>query len=300
MKNSFWLTDYTLETPSHRLAVFTAKVKEILLTFRFFNTRSMILFYLLGLKSADLPLFTFNSLLMLMVFFSLYGYLSLTNYIFDRKVDLINRSKNPINSGLLTELQSIVLSVIFVIIATILAGLTGNIINILFVFSLVFIGYFYSCPPWRWSQVGIPKFLMMLIVYTILPFLTAILPVAINLNAVIFLIFLSFFYGSFMLYSDVKDMAGDKKEGKNTLAVTLGISGLALLSLTLSSLSFVGVVWISLRTASYPIIAVLMLLILNLLQQIVFRKPLLLLEVRIRHIGGYFLLATLLAFVALL
>lgn len=65
-------------------------------------------------------------------------------------------------------------------------------------------------------------------------------------NHALFILYLAVFHGTWMLYSDIKDIHGDKQVGKQTLAILLGVSRLALLSLLFSSLTiYFGVIYIS-------------------------------------------------------
>ena len=209
-------------------------VKKYLSLYRLYNTRIMVIFYILGLKISHRPIFNLNTIIIWLVFICSYSYASSLNFLYDTKTDKINKRENiflkyKIDLFKIKKLSGAILITGFVLCFFTASPLYTQIIYI----TLVISGYLYSYPVFKLSHKAFYKLFLMTLNYCFLPGLLGIIQNFTKYSLYTILTF-SLFYSSWLLYTDVKDIKGDKKVGKNTFAVILGLKKLTMLSATIS------------------------------------------------------------------
>lgn len=204
------ILQYKIDTYNH---------KKLISIFRAYNTRSMILFYLLALKFTDQSLFTFNTLIAFIIFFTTYAFASIINFIKDKEIDKVNNRKNLYSDSLFNNEKIKKILFINIFVPVLLALLTRDYYIILGSFSLLILGFIYSVL--KLSHNPITKLICMSLVYTFIPIFMGVHSLNISEFKELFLIGL--LYTIILPYSDIKDIKGDKLYGKNTLVVKYGV-----------------------------------------------------------------------------
>ncbi len=218
------------------VADYLEKIKYYVSFIRVYNTRSMILFYLLGRRLGGKLIFDYDLLVVVIIFIIVYAHASIINFIYDRDIDRKNKKYNPIqnssvNSKVLSGLSRFApaAGIVICFFATDkIAALAGCLI--LFVLS-----YLYSHPRWRWSHNPWGKLGIMTVFYLVVP--AAMGLGKINPASLMIVLPLIVYYASFFLYSDITDIEGDRFFGKRTFAVVLGVRRLLWVSTLLGTVA---------------------------------------------------------------
>ena len=133
----------------------------------------------------------------------------------------------------------------------------------------------------------------MLGTYCLVPGIAGIVSTSFNWLNMAMLIAISLLYGSYIVYSDVKDIKGDKISNKQTFVLVLGLQHLPLLGFGLALISLIILFLLSVSGASIPVVIVLLTFVFCLGQIVLIIKPTLLLSSKLRQIVGYGLLGSL-------
>jgi 4-hydroxybenzoate polyprenyltransferase len=203
--------------------------------FRIHNVRTILLFFYIGIFIVGKYSQLLDLLLIPFIFVLLYAGASISNYLLDQKTDLINKKYNPVRSKDIKWVYG--LNIILLLGAFSISLFTSR-PSILIIFSLfVFLlGAFYSNQKLKLSYKPLAKFVFMLLAYCLAPGILGVLLNSGRLFHYNFIIGLTLIYSSILIYSDVRDIKGDKVLGKMTLAVVLGLKNLAKLGLFLSTI----------------------------------------------------------------
>lgn len=268
---------------------------KIISSFRIYNTRSMILFYLLGLKlsnSLNLNQDTFK--ISLALIFS-YAFASLINYREDVKIDNENKKYNPFIENKYLKNEISLFTILFILFSLILCITTGKVFNFFGIGLILFLGYAYSKPPLKFSHNPLAKILSMSLTYVYIPSFMGITSGNSEKSSIIFILILGTIYASWLPYGDIKDIRGDQKYKKSTLAILLGVKKLTavcfLLSLTCISFLFFQQNYLKFK---FPPLVMMIILIIQLF--FIF-KPYSVSGKIFSKIGGYFLIGLLLLFI---
>ncbi len=271
------------------------KEKTIIDSLRIYNTRPMILFYLIGLKASHQDIFTFNSLKVWIVFILAYASASLINFLQDTLIDEKNKKYNPTDRNANVKYIKI-MAVILSIVALGISMTADNSVAITLTTGiLLLLGLAYSLPPIRLSYHPLGKLVSMSLAYAFLPALAGI-NFDYHNESFYQLMMLCLFYSSFIPYSDVKDIEGDGHYGKRTLAVLLGPQKLSIMCLVASTSA---AVLIALQIPQFSLSIALILIglvALTLIQLLSIFKKKLIQERQLHHISGFILLGILILF----
>jgi len=222
---------------------------------RSYNTRGMILFYLLGRILAGNFKTDTDLFLVPIIFICTYGIVSLFNYDADRREDKINKRRNPLENKLSKKFINKLITILVIFVATLLTFVNHKLGISIASVSIIITGFLYSHKKIQLSHRPLTKIVLMMSGYTFIPGILGLSNNRIDkLN--LFLIFsLSLIYASFLIYSDVKDITGDKKVGKITLAVLLGYKKLCVLGFVLALLGTIPALYLLRLNENFQIIA---------------------------------------------
>ncbi len=202
-------------------------LKQCMALLRIYNGRSMIIFWLLGLRLDGRLKFDSQLLWGGLILVLAYGWASALNFVDDIEIDRVNRRKNPLLSNRIGARA-----------AKWLAGGCGGLsLGLAMMMEerwwwvggtliLLILGWVYSRGKLAHRPMG--KIGVMVLGYALVPGMMGLQNW--NLNLIGVLMSLSMVYGAWMLYADVKDIKGDRKYGKRTLAVVWGVKRLVILS----------------------------------------------------------------------
>jgi 4-hydroxybenzoate polyprenyltransferase len=259
--------------------------------FRVYNTRIIILFYLLGLKLSGQPIIAIDTIIMIFSFMLSYAFASIANYALDREIDIQNKRNVPLVLKDLTFENQKVLSLSLVALALLLPLLTRQpLFNLIGIGLHLLLGYWYSHPSRPISFHPLGKALFMAFAYLLFPGLVG-LGSHLTINHLTSLGFITIYYAAWQLFNDVKDIEGDRRFGKRTLAVVLGIRKLTVVSTLVSLpslfylLTFTSV---SSRMAAAWLNIIYLILVLTQLATIV--APAFMINRQTQKIAGYLLL----------
>jgi len=219
--------------------------RTILQLMRIYNIRNSILVYLLtrslsGNLKWDLGIIIYSGLLIL-----LYGWSSIRNYELDIQTDKINKRINPISLHIFSpsQLNNLKTTIYILVVLLTVIGMVSYGINVLFFSaSLWFLGWAYSHPKWKLSYYPVAKLVSMLLAYVVIPGLVGLYSGKVTGDNLIIFGSLILMAASWFVYSDIKDIKGDLKVGKKTLANTLGVKKLTRLGLMAGLMSVV-ILW---------------------------------------------------------
>lgn len=210
---------------------------QLIITFRVHNTRSMILFYLLGVKLSTQPFHLPDILFISLSFIFSYAFASILNFHRDRLIDALNQRSVPAIFKSLSSGELQYLSIGTVMCALILMLPTQSpLYNLVAITFHLILSYAYSHPLFPLSFHPLGKSVSMWAGYLLIPGLIG-LGSNPSFTQLHIIFWISFYYASWQLFNDIKDIKGDKKFGKNTLAVILGARKLTALSLLIGLLS---------------------------------------------------------------
>ena len=259
-----------------------------LLIFRVYNTRSMILFYLVGVSLGDGIRLSRDLFLVPLIFLCTYSFASILNFQADQEIDRINKRTNPfLNKQVNTYFDR---SALFILPAGAIAlSLYTNSWLSTFLGSvfLLVLSYGYSHSSLRWSHHPLLKIIAMALNYAIVPALIGLGMQNVTIRTFIILVSLSVFYTSWLLYSDMKDIRGDQKFNKRTFAVLLGKKKLATWCWGIGLMSFLFVMAILMRTYSIHRVTIIVGILTIGLQFIAMVNIRLLENKRLRILGSY-------------
>lgn len=186
------------------------------------NLRLPILIFLVTGLSSQLP---WGYIIACIITIALcYGIVVTWNDTADAAIDKANNRDLPLSQGVLTKHDLRLLQILLFIAAAITLALNQSIL--LLVAAIIFcgIGWIYSFPPLRLSYRGLLAPLTLGLYYAVIPFQLAWLQRVPPDYVTGFLISISLVLISvaYLLYKDFKDLAGDRKFGKNTPLVLYG------------------------------------------------------------------------------
>lgn len=271
--------------PLTQLPSLINQIRTFIKLLRIYNTRSMLLFYLLGWSYTTNLTFHPNQLVAFTIFVSTYAFASIINFQSDKSIDKTNNRRNYLITNPLTTkaiknllIYLALLSIVIPLLASKpLLYLTTSII-------LLLLGMAYSGSPLNISHHPIGKILSMSLVYVYIPLLLGTLTQSTNTNSLAFPALIGLIYTSWLIYTDIKDLKGDRLHKKRTLVVILGIKQACGVSFVISLIALVGI------NILYPTINPYTNTFLHLvlvLQLMIFIKPSLTLNQTLRSIMGY-------------
>jgi 4-hydroxybenzoate polyprenyltransferase len=209
------------------------KERKYISTFRVFNTRSMILFYLVGLKINGDFYWSTEILKITIIFILTYASASTINFIYDTEIDKQNKRYNPLFELHINKQRFWFITVCLWTTTLCISAITNNPLPSLGGAAvLLILGVIYSAPPFKLSHRPLLKLISMAITYSYIPILMGI-GLSGTAHADIALLVASF-YVACLPYSDVKDIEGDRAHNKITLAVLLGARRLSILCTVVS------------------------------------------------------------------
>jgi len=205
--------------------------------FRLYNTRGPILLFLLSLKVTRQPLLSSTSIGCIAIIICIYGIASILNYISDQDLDSSNNRPNPIIYP--KKIYYTVCLILFFVSLIIIAALPNWKPNILFATTAVILAIVYSLKPLQLSRNAYMKFLIMAVAYAYLPVLFGInfIDVKISWEQIQFLLITATIYTAYLPYSDIKDISGDLKHKKKTLANIFGVKRVSIVCTIIVCLS---------------------------------------------------------------
>lgn len=259
---------------------------------RVYNTRSMILFYLLGRALVHNLVFDKELIFMPIIFILAYAYASILNFEHDYEIDAYNKkNSNPFIGHTITYKTLRLVYICLISCAILFSLLTKNpLLTSITISTFFLLSYIYSAPRFRVSFHPLGKIAVMITFYIAIP-------TVIGLNGILtsdilkIVLPLSLYYSSFLLYSDIKDREGDKKYGKRTLAVVLGIQPILWFSAVLGICSAIMLLLVLNLSGYLYIFARVLIFTPALLQIIAARNPTLVLTQKYAPLTGYLLIA---------
>lgn len=269
----------------------------MLTPFRVFNTRSMILFYLVGLKLSEIPLFTSETAIVVVIFVLTYAYASIINFLEDKEIDKRNQKTNPFMQSTPFTKRLLGIAYVCAFFSILLSMFSSNkLVNIAGTLAILGLGYIYSKPPLKLSFHPLGKLLSMGLTYAYVPAFMGLMTGPGSNHSPILLFLLCSLHVSWLPYSDIKDMVGDKEYGKRTLAIHLGLKKLLLVCASASSICIISLIpFLPKGTGALYALLCLYSLALAVQFYFVFNQK----TVHIRRLqifGGYLILASLLLF----
>lgn len=264
--------------------------QKLLKLIRVFNTRSMVLFYALGRAIGGSLQLDKSFVIAVGIFITTYAFSSALNFSYDKKVDKLNKRDNPLIKDkqiLLISRSVLFLSPFF---ALVFALVGAKQLDIFTAIILLFLGILYSHPAIRLSYHPFGKLFSMALNYSIIPALYGFSQGREPYENVFVLLAICLFYVSWIPYSDIKDIGGDKKAGKRTLAVVLGVRGVILFSIVGTLIALVSLYLIHSFGAYVQGIIITVFISFLALEVYAYFRPSILLEQKYREIGGYAML----------
>lgn len=289
------LNKFKMATPDRLLVINIVHSQyQLMKTFRVHNTRSMILFFLLGLRISHRPIISSDIILISLSLICSYAFASILNFCRDRQIDAANHRRAPAGIASLQgkDLRRLLIGVAGI--ALFPTTLTRSpVLYAAGISAHLVLGYTYSHPSRPFSFHPLGKSISMWIGYLLLPAIMG-LGLGFNITQLLTIMWISLYYASWQLFNDIKDVSGDRKFGKHTLAVILGTRKLTLVSLCISTISLYHLFRLSL----YPPTTITKILSLNYLllcsfQLLSLTMPDFITHKKNRQLAGYLLLLSL-------
>ena len=180
----------------------------------------------------------------LLVILLLHSSFTVQNDVYDYEIDLANKRKSALTKKRVTKaaLQRFVWY-------SVLAALAASAYNqqklyfLGFILLFVFLAWCYNCPPLFLSRRPVWSILLLALYYASTPFLFGFTlgGNGSGLAVILFCVALSVQRFSVSILKDYKDVAGDKKHGKQTFLLAYGHRAVALLSILGCALGYLGV-----------------------------------------------------------
>lgn len=155
--------------------------------------------------------------------------------------------------------------------------------------TLLLLAFTYSNKPFQFSYNPVIKLLSMSLTYAYIPLLIG---VGNNFSSTtnVFGFLVAGLYTVYLPYSDIKDIKGDLKYGKRTIANTLGLHKTLILCTSLSLMVSIALMVYMSKMVTWPYLAMLLLCLLALIQIVACVYPRLVLYKKVQIFSGTIML----------